>query len=690
MNPIPVADCNKGEPINNAGNSQTSSVSTRLGGAAQSLSAQLGIPTAHLTTRSHRAWLLAVCAAIFLLALGVRLLHWQDHQVETGGQHTLLTRLGKDYRMDAQRMIDGGGILIPSGLDDSEKADLLPHPPGYSLLVRAMYGPDLERQSYPGLHIVQILCDGLAAAMVVIIGAQVLPMSVATIAGLLVAFSPHLSNYSLWLTPESLAVLPILIAVFLIIAAMKRPRLFLAIAAGAMVGLSCWLRANGLLLAPFLALVILLVFERGKRLRFAMVLLAATIVVISPIGIRNWIVFHKFIPLSLGAGVTMVQGIADYDSEGRFGMPANDRETSIKDAEWFGRPDYTDGLWSPDGIERDRHRFRRGIEVVRSNPFWFASVMLRRASFMLIYDKPHTAAWPFDTVLVPEVSADPPFNHDTVIDSSIEPQWRASPAELNAEGSMLARQAEIRLASDRSSLELTGDSSAFEDQFASPPIAVEPNTDYVLTVPMTLIEGPLAVKVTNADCRLSLASLVVKEPEDKKTRKARRKANLLEPQPHPADSTDEQQMWELKLAFSSGDRAAVLAVISNNGDASVRPVVLIGETKLYSLGPTPHLWTRMFRPTVRRIQTNLYTTSHLLPLVVAGILILGITGRRKMLAVLLAVPAYYLCVQSAFHTEYRYILAIHYCLFIMAAITVYTIYSWLWLGISRIMRTREH
>lgn len=687
MNSIPVTESNKGEPIDHEGTSQSSDGSKRLRDAIRWLSEQLAFPAAQASTRLRLARLLAVCAAIFLLALGVRLLHWQDHRVEIPGQHTLLTRLGADYRRDVQQMLDGGGILIPANREDA--ANILPHPPGYSMLLRAMFGSDLDRESYSSLHVLQIICDAIAAALVVIITSQLLPMGIATIAGMLVAFSPHLSNYSLWLTPESLAVLPILIAVYLIIEAMKRPRLILAIAAGAMVGLSCWLRANGLLLAPFLALVILLVFERGKRLRFSMALVAAMIVVISPIGLRNWIVFHKFIPLSLGAGITLVQGIADYDTERRFGMPADDRETSIKDAEWFGRPDYTQGIWSPDGIERDRYRFRRGLEVIRSNPFWFAGVMLRRASFMLKYNKPDKTAWPFDTVLVPQVSSEPPFGHDTAIVPQTEPQWRASPSELIGEGATLSRQAEIRVATDNSSLQLTGDSSPFGDQLASAPIAVEKNTDYVLTLSVNLINGPLAAKVTSADRRFSLASLVVRESEDKKTKKAKRKASLRDEPLQPADSAIEQQMWEIKLAFSSGNRSEVLLVISNNGESPVRPIVLIGEAKLYNLGPTPQLWTRMVRPAVRKIQTNLYTTSHMLSLVMAGLVLLGITRRRDALLVLLAVPAYYLCVQSAFHTEYRYILAIHYLLFIMAAITVYIAYKLMGLGVGRVAATHR-
>ena len=37
---------------------------------------------------------------------------------------------------------------------------------------------------------------------------------------------------------------------------------------------------------------------------------------------------------------------------------------------------------------------------------------------------------------------------------------------------------------------------------------------------------------------------------------------------------------------------------------------------------------------------------------------------------MLVVPAYYLLVQSALHTEYRYILAMHYFLLAIAAVTL--------------------
>jgi hypothetical protein len=56
-------------------------------------------------------------------------------------------------------------------------------------------------------------------------------------------------------------------------------------------------------------------------------------------------------------------------------------------------------------------------------------------------------------------------------------------------------------------------------------------------------------------------------------------------------------------------------------------------------------------------------------------LLLAHARRTRALAALVAVPLYYLCVQSALHTEYRYVLAIHYFLFIAAAAALYHLAS---------------
>ena len=125
------------------------------------------------------------------------------------------------------------------------------------------------------------------------------------------------------------------------------------------------------------------------------------------------------------------------------------------------------------------------------------------------------------------------------------------------------------------------------------------------------------------------------------------------------------------MPFASGNRDEVRLVISNNGPTAARPSVEIAGAELFELGPTPNMWTRIPRLIVRGVQRNVYTTSRLLTLIVVGILLMALAGRKRELLLLLVVPAYYLLVQSAFHTEYRYILAIHYFLFVLAAATLY-------------------
>ena len=87
--------------------------------------------------------------------------------------------------------------------------------------------------------------------------------------------------------------------------------------------------------------------------------------------------------MSLGAGQTLIEGIADYNTDGSLGLPQTDVELIRSEAETFKRPDYANSLFTPDGTERDRARLVRGFAVIRAHPFWFAGVMIRRAASML-------------------------------------------------------------------------------------------------------------------------------------------------------------------------------------------------------------------------------------------------------------------------------------------------------------------
>jgi len=669
------------------GDAQTVASPAQPGKLRAALNAAVNWPGSQLErssrSRPTRISLILICALIFASAVGVRLLHWQDSHVNILSGNTALSGVFSRYDKDARQMLDEGRILYPRELPPDGDARMLTHPPGYPIILAAIYQMAID-PPFPALWLLQIVCDGLASLLVFLIAMKLLNWFVATIAGMLVATSPHLAHYSLLPLPDSLVALPILIAVYLITIAQKRPHLWLIIAAGACVGLTCWLRANALLLAPFLGVAVFLVFERRKRLIYAGALVATTIVVISPITVRNMIVFRRFIPLSIQAGLNLVEGIGDFDRDGKLGMPRSDREARFKDAEWHGRPDYAATLWKPDGIARDRARFDRGISVIRSNPAWFAGVILRRAAFMLSYNESRARPRPFGTAGIPPVFARAGYGHhiettgldqSTVlvlngaiipealaVNSEREPARSISPADLSANGTIISPQASFSLQDDSRMFKLNGDNSPYGDQFESEIISVKEHTDYVMVLPVKMERGDMALKVASADRRIGLnvagLASALKEDEPSLSKDA------------AVDPAAEQQMTVIQMPFASGDRTDVRLVLSNNSETQGPPALQIGAAELFEIGPTPYAWTHYPRLLVRSIQRN-FTTARIRTLIALGIILFVIARRGRALVLLLSVPLYYLLIQSPLHTEYRYILVIHYFLFVVAATAVY-------------------
>jgi hypothetical protein len=328
--------------------------------------------------------LIVSCLVVFVVSSGVRLLTWHETRAEVGKVQTIVTA---GYKRDARVLVEGGITSLFSRASPLAQPDSLGHPPGYPLLLAAVF--KLFSESDAAIQLLQILCDALACIFLFLIVAELLNFSTALVAALLAAASPQLAWNSVLLLPDSLAVLPILCAIYLVArtvnraGAAGRSQFVSMFVAGALCGVSCWLRANALLLAPFIVIFIFILFTRERRLRLALSLLAGATLVVGVLTVRNAVVFRHFVPVSLGAGQTLLEGIGDYDPDMRFGVPATDDEIMRQEAEACARPDYNETLLGADGISRERQRLARGFSVIRAHPVWFASVMLRRATSML-------------------------------------------------------------------------------------------------------------------------------------------------------------------------------------------------------------------------------------------------------------------------------------------------------------------
>jgi hypothetical protein len=132
-----------------------------------------------------------------------------------------------------------------------------------------------------------------------------------------------------------------------------------------------------------------------------------------------------------------------------------------------------------------------------------------------------------------------------------------------------------------------------------------------------------------------------------------------------------QPFEEVRLPFVAAGFNRVSVVVKNEGVSSVAQ---LGAANLHALGAASHTWTRLARAAVRLTQ-KFFVTAAVLPLALAGLFLLARRRESRALVVLLAAPAYYLCVQSAVHTEYRYVLAVYHFLFALAAVAIVSLAS---------------
>ncbi|HYX29387.1 MAG TPA: glycosyltransferase family 39 protein [Pyrinomonadaceae bacterium] len=581
----------------------------------------------------------AIGISIFLIALGVRLLTWHDTRLDVG---KIQTAVVADYHRVAQLLHEGGLGSFVSRTSPLADLNNLGHPPGYSLLIATVYS---IKQSDASVQSVQMTADALSAVLIFLIVVELCSSGAGVIAGLLAALSPQLAWNSVLLLPDSISVLPILLAIYFLARAIKKPRLPTFVMIGALIGVSCWLRANAMFLTFFVAASVAVLITAASRWKFALAVICGTLLIVFPLTIRNAIVFHHFIPLSLGAGQTLLEGIADYDKAGRFGVPETDVGIMKQEAQIYQRPDYYGTLFNPDGVERERARLSRGFAIIGAHPFWFAGVMAKRSSSMLRLERTRS------------ISTEPAITHPLNQSSqAVTPKNADGPLRQPA---LLSFSAKLQTQPDSNELTITGDNSSYGAQAAWPiegspirmsdgrgaPQSAHADLDYLVKVPIRMERGRMRLSIVNGH-KVIFSTAVVETIEG------------LPPANQPVNS--------VQLPFVADGSEAQL-VISNEGPANSQAE--IGPIEVYELGPARFLWTRYPRAIIHAMQ-KIFLTAVMLPLAVIGLLILIFRKQGVTLLVLSVVPIYFFLMQSLVHTEYRYVLAVTYFLFAFAGIAV--------------------
>jgi 4-amino-4-deoxy-L-arabinose transferase-like glycosyltransferase len=197
-------------------------------------------------------------------------------------------------------------------------------PPGYPYFLAGVYA--IAGQEAPAVgRLVGAFLGTLSVALIGLIALRMWGKRVSVIALCLAAIAPPLVILSTALISEALFVPVVLGAVATALEYRRsRRRYRWAIATGALVGIAALTRTNGLLLIVPFALALAPV--RGRRRRAgswapAAAMFLAAVMAIAPWTVRNYAVFHAFVPISDETGYT-IAGTYDQVSRADRSQPA--------------------------------------------------------------------------------------------------------------------------------------------------------------------------------------------------------------------------------------------------------------------------------------------------------------------------------------------------------------------------------
>ncbi|MCI0488827.1 MAG: glycosyltransferase family 39 protein [Blastocatellia bacterium] len=321
---------------------------------------------------------------IFIISFSARSLHAVDLLPDMYTIRQPLHGLTYTYDLRATYITSGHGLLGPYDVKPSDTF-WLARAPGYSIYLSAIY--ESAGRDFFAVQSIQNAINSLSSVLIFIIAGIIVSWRVGFVSGIFSAISQYMAHNSNLILPDSLCAFPILAGVLLLTSAYRYRRhlLWLYILAGTMFGLACWLRSQAILMPVFIALLLgLISIKRSAPIKHLVAMIVSSFLVIVPITIRNYYIFGEIVPINIGLGMVLWEGIGEA-SDGRFGAPATDEQVARQEAISYDNPKYRHSWSTPDGIKRDRDRIGKSIVIITEHPFWYAGVMLKRMQRMLGY-----------------------------------------------------------------------------------------------------------------------------------------------------------------------------------------------------------------------------------------------------------------------------------------------------------------
>jgi len=327
---------------------------------------------------------LAVLFTLLIITISVRVLTLQFMRAHLNDPAWFQVGSYAKFDRQARDILDGRQRLF--WIDDPTRTELAQYPPAFPALVALIYKVTGDRSAY-SVQLVLWFTDLILSFLLIAgIAASAWGRRVALVSGFVVALSPLFAMYAAYPSADLPATWFVLGGSWLLILAAQRKSLWLALAAGAALGIACWFRVNPLYLCVGWAIALLL-FVRDTwslRLKLGTALLAGTVVVIAPIVIRNYLVFPDFTPTGGTIGANLWEGLGETELGRQHGFIFGDNKMVEVERTRMGWPAemQIDVQW-PDGIRRDRERTREALAFIRQHPVWYLGVMAGRMWGML-------------------------------------------------------------------------------------------------------------------------------------------------------------------------------------------------------------------------------------------------------------------------------------------------------------------
>ena len=321
---------------------------------------------------------------LLLVAISVRVLTLQFMRAHLNDPAWFQVGSYAKFDRQARDILDGRQKLF--WIDDATRTDLAQYPPAFPALLALIY----KISGKPSAYTVQLVLwfADLILSFVLIAGIAWTAFGerAAIASSFLVAFSALFALYAAYPSADAPTTWFVLGGCWLLLLAFRRRSVWLAFAAGAVLGIACWLRVNPLYLCVGWAIVLLLLVRGAWALRLKMgaAVLVGTAVVIAPIVIRNYIVFPDFTPTGGTIGANLWEGLGETELGREHGfILGDDKMVEVERARMGWPADKPLDVQWPDGIRRDRERTRESMAFIRQHPIWYLRVMAGRMWGML-------------------------------------------------------------------------------------------------------------------------------------------------------------------------------------------------------------------------------------------------------------------------------------------------------------------